>query len=192
MKTIRRALLPLAVWLAVVGLHVVWLGLFPERDAAQDRWVAVPSEASWFHAYVDGQSYFLGYSYGLSAAFAAVALRRWRERGEGGARRLALGSLGVSGIFSIAGCWLLGCCGSPMLGVYLSFFGAAFLPFAKPLVAGMTTVSIGAAWWWMSRRARMAPCTDAACGCEPVPTLAITRPRLGLVPGAPRGVPKSS
>ena len=180
MKTIRHALLTLAVWLAVVGLHVVWLGLFPERDAAQDRWVAVASEPSWIRAYVAGQSYWLGYSYGLSAAFAAVALRRWRERGEGGARKLALGSLGASGIFSIVGCWLIGCGGSPMLGV-LSLFGAAFLPFAKPLVAAITTVSIGAAWWWMSRRASTAPCTDAACGCEPAPKgLSITRSRLPL------------
>ncbi len=184
MKPIRRGLLPLAAFLLVVAAHFVWLGLFPERDPAQDRWVAVASERSWIREYVDGQSYFLGYAYGLSAAFAAIAVRRWRERGEGGARKLALGSLGASGLFSVVGCWLLGCCGSPMLGVYLSFFGAAFLPFAKPLVALITTVSIAAAWWWMSRRARTeAACTGAACGCEPEPApkpIALTGRKLDV------------
>ena len=41
---------------------------------------------------------------------------------------------------------MLGCCGSPMLAVYLSLFGAAFLPWAKPLIALLTTVTLFAAW----------------------------------------------
>ena len=39
-----------------------------------------------------------------------------------------------------------------MLPVYLSLFGAAFLPWAKPLVAGLTTLMIGATWLWLARR----------------------------------------
>ena len=74
----------------------------------------------------------------------------------------------------MAGCFLAGCCGSPMLGVYLSLFGASFLPWAKPLVAGLTTAMIAGSYWWMRRRERAccgaagdAGCaTQGACGCE--------------------------
>ena len=53
---------------------------------------------------------------------------------------------------AVAGCFLVGCCGSPMLGVYLSLFGAAFLPFAKPLAAGLSTLLILGSYWWMRRQ----------------------------------------
>jgi hypothetical protein len=39
-----------------------------------------------------------------------------------------------------------------MLVVYLSLFGARFLPLAKPSVAILTTISIMGAWWWMKSR----------------------------------------
>jgi hypothetical protein len=39
-----------------------------------------------------------------------------------------------------------------MLVVYLSLFGARFLPLAKPLAAILTTISIMGAWWWMKSR----------------------------------------
>jgi hypothetical protein len=74
-----------------------------------------------------------------------------------------------SGFLAVAGCFLLGCCGSPMLAVYLSLFGAGFLPFAKPLVAALTTLSILGAWCWVSRRGTggTAPaepaCTSTRC-----------------------------
>lgn len=144
--TIRRTLLPLMVFLGIVGVHFVWLGLFPERDPAQSRWADVPSDSSWLRSYVEGGNYWLGYSYGVSLAFAAAAFRAYRERRLTAGRNLALGGLSVSGVLAVAGCYLLGCCGSPMLAVYLSLFGAAFLPWAKPLVAGLTTVGLIAAW----------------------------------------------
>lgn len=88
------------------------------------------------------------------------------------ARNLAIGGVTLSGVLAVAGCFLLGCCGSPMLAVYLSLFGAAFLPFAKPLVAGLTAASLVAGWWWMKRRERLvlaeraASETNPACDCK--------------------------
>ncbi len=152
---IRRALLPLAVFLAVLTTHFVWLGLFPEQDPAQSRWAEVPdSGRSWMRDYLDGGGYWLGYSYGISLAFAAGGLRRYREQRLAASRNLALGSVSFSGALAVAGCYLLGCCGSPMLAVYLSFFGAAFLPWAKPLVALLTTVALIAGWGFSLRCAR--------------------------------------
>jgi len=151
---IRRILLPSAVFLAALGVHFVWQGLFPELDPAQSRWAELPAgENSWLKTYLDGGSYWLGYSYGVALAFAAVGLRRYREQRLAAGRNLALGGISISGVLALLGCYLLGCCGSPMLAVYLSIFGAAFLPWAKPLVAALTTVSLLAAWFFTLRRA---------------------------------------
>lgn len=171
---LRRALLPVVVFLAVGVAHYVWLGVFPERDPAQDRWAATPaaSEGSWLHRYLEAQSYWLGFSYALSLAFAAYALRRYREKRHCAARNLAVGGVTFSGFLAVLGCYLLGCCGSPMLAVYLNLFGAAFLPLAKPLVAVLTVTLTAAAWWWMWRRAKTLSvaqsdpaCEDPTCRC---------------------------
>lgn len=120
---------------------------------------------SWWQRYVETQSYYLGFSYACALGFASVALRRYRETRMGSARTMAVGGVSLSGALAVAGCYLLGCCGSPMIGVYLSLFGAAFLPWARPLVAAFTVLCIGAAWWRMNRAA--AACTS----CDP-PTAA--------------------
>jgi hypothetical protein len=149
----RRFLLPLAVFLGVAAAHFVWSGLFPEVDPVQARWASLAApETSWLHRYLASQSYWLGYSYALSLAFAVAALRRYREKRFCSAKTLTFGGLTLSGFLVLAGCFLVGCCGSPMLLVYLSLFGAGFLPLAKPLVAVVTMISIAGAWWWMTRR----------------------------------------
>jgi hypothetical protein len=158
-RTFRRGLLPVSVFFIVGIVHYVWLGAFPERDLIQSHWVAVPlvQDASWWHRYVETQSYWLGVSNALSLAFGAFALRRYREDRLCAERTLAIGSVTVSGVLAVAGCYLLGCCGSPMLMVYASVLGTAFLPWAKPLLALITLVSVSVAWWWMNRRRRCAP-----------------------------------
>ncbi len=151
----RRLVLPGAVFLAVLMFHFGWLGIFPECNPAQDRWSAISApQQTWLQRYVEAQGYWLGFSYAMSLSFAAVAFRRYREQSSCATRNVAIGSAALSGALPVAGCFLVGCCGSPMLVVYLNLFGAAFLPFAKPLVAGVTLISIILAWWWMSRNGR--------------------------------------
>lgn len=146
---LARAVLPAGVFVTVVAVHFTWLAVFPEQDQAQALWVTVAGGGSAFERYGETQAYWLGFSYALSLAFAVVALRRYREERFCAARNLAIGGVTLSGFLAVAGCYLIGCCGSPMLAVYLSLFGAAFLPLAKPLIAALTTVSIVVAWWWM-------------------------------------------
>ncbi len=147
-----QAVLPGAAFLAVMMFHFVWLGVYPERNPAQDRWSAISApQQTWLQRYVEAQSYWLGFSYATSLSFAVVAFRRYRERRSCATRKVAIGSAVLSGALPVVGCFLVGCCGSPMLVVYLNLFGAAFLPFAKPLMAGLTLISIILAWWWMSR-----------------------------------------
>lgn len=163
-----RSALPATVFLAVGMAHYLYLGSFPDEDPAQARWIAVPSPAtSWWTRYVETQSYWLGLSYAMSLTFAVVALQRYRERRLCGARNLAIGGITFSGFLAVAGCYLVGCCGSPMLIVYLNFFGASFLPLAKPLMAGVTALSLGLAWWWMLRAERRAT-SNASCDCGTV------------------------
>ncbi|MBI5017867.1 MAG: hypothetical protein HZB55_20540 [Deltaproteobacteria bacterium] len=143
--------MPLGVFAATVALHFVWLGLFPEQDPAQARWALLPDDRTWFGRYRESQSYWLSYSYGLSMAFASVSFRRYLRNRYCSAGRFAVGGATFAGILAVAGCYLIGCCGSPMLVVWLNLFGARFLPFAKPLLAALTTVSIAAAWVWIAR-----------------------------------------
>jgi hypothetical protein len=165
---IRRVMLSVLVFVIVVLIHFLWFGLFPARPDAQTLWEEVPTEqgSSWVGRYLEAQSYWLGYSYALPLAFASVALRRYREQRMSAARNLAIGGVTLSGFLAVAACFLIGCCGSPMLGVYLSLFGASFLPWAKPLVAGLTTVIIAASYWWMGSRSRKGK-SDNPC-CTPV------------------------
>lgn len=152
---LRRALLPVEVFAGVFAIHFLWVSLLPgeQCDATCATEATANNCAAWLPRYIESQSYWLGYSYGLSLAFAAVALRRYREQRLCSARTLAVGGVTLSGALAVVGCFLLGCCGSPMLPVYLSLFGATFLPLAKPLMAGLTTVMILASAWWLRRRA---------------------------------------
>jgi len=163
----RRILLYSGVFLLVILAHYILIGLFPERDPAAARWAVVgaATEPSWMQLYLQTQSYWLGFSYALSLTFAVYAFRRYREQRQGAAKNLAIGGVTFSGLLAVAGCYLIGCCGSPMLAVYLSLFGAAFLPFAKPLVALVTSVSILGAWWWLNRRrpSPVAPSSESSC-----------------------------
>lgn len=173
-RVLRRMALPALVFVGVATVHFVWVGLFPEENPNQQQWAAIPTpaEACWWKAYLETQSYWLGYSYALAFSFAVMALRWYREQGSCASRNAAIGGFTFSGLLAVGGCFLIGCCGSPMLIVYMNLFGAAFLPLAKPLMAGITTVSIAVAWIWMYRKSSIARnavnpdgSVDLACDC---------------------------
>lgn len=161
-KSFRRALLPMVTFFGFLALHYVWLGIF----SPQTRWVLLGDggRSSWMRRYVETESYWLGLSYAISLAFAVVCLRRYREERSCGAQQLAIGGVTFSGLLALAGCYLLGCCGSPMLAVYLSLFGTAFLPLAQPIVFSLTVLWILVGWWWMNQR-RAWPAARAARDC---------------------------
>jgi hypothetical protein len=149
-------LFPTISFITTFILHYIYLGLFPEQDPAQSGWAVIPIEVSWLGKYIEEQNYWLGYSYGLSLAFVVGAFEKYRQSRCRASGSLAVGGLGFSGVLALAGCFLVGCCGSPMLIVWINIFGVAFLPFAKPLVAIVSTVTMAVAWWWLSRKMRTA------------------------------------
>ena len=114
-------------------------------------------------AYWRGQDYFIGFSYALAAAFATWALSRSILFGQGRTvtAGAAAGGMTLVGALMAGGCFLIGCCGSPMLAVYLSLFGAKALGLGKPLMALVTLISVSFGYWCLSRRlARGSTCMD--------------------------------
>lgn len=166
-----RAALPVGIFILLIVVHAAWTLLFPERDPRQREWAdfASPGFRESLVAYGTSGNFWLGISYAFPVAFAAAAFRRYREERTSGARTFAVGGLTLSGGLGVAGCFLVGCCGSPMLAVYASLFGTKFLALARPLVALISFVSVTLGWWWLERRSQrcFSEGAPAACGCGP-------------------------
>ncbi|MFQ5963861.1 MAG: hypothetical protein ACE5KZ_06220 [Candidatus Scalinduaceae bacterium] len=75
------------------------------------------------------------------------------------------GGVGLAGGISLltivydVECFFTGCCGSPLLPVYLSFFGAKALDIAKPFIAVITTISVAIGYIWISKKLSSNKCT---------------------------------
>ena len=155
MTEVDRVAPPLVAFALIAALQVAWFYYFGGAVAGgDDGWATAP--ASWWDAYVAGGWYWLAYTYGLTGAFTVAMLQRFiaarRERGSGALEGgLAVGGLTVTGAIGASACFMLGCCGSPMLAVWVSVFGASCLPYEKPFIAGLTTVMLGLTWLWMAR-----------------------------------------
>lgn len=176
MKGILRLRVPAAVMAGVFLVHYGWFVLY----SPQARWMSLGGGASFlrFRPYLEAQGPWVAWSYGISLAFMAVAFRRYLETRACGPGVVTIGSLTFTGMLSVFICFLAGCCGSPMLAVYLNLFGASFLPLARPLIAILTTASVVLAWIWMNRRLRLATsCSNACSGLSRVNSK-IPPPRL--------------
>lgn len=153
------------VFVAVFGLHFGVVSWQHSRVAAQ--WVRIssaPDPSAWAR-YLERGDFWFGHSYALATTFTAFALAltiRQRRRAASG----VVGGMTLMGVLYGAGCFLIGCCGSPMLAVYLSLFGASVLGFLKPLVAIVTTLSVVASGIVIARRARTSSCPT----CQPTPS----------------------
>ena len=116
------------------------------------------AHTSWFTTYIKSQDYYLSFSYALAAGFAAYALSFWAAN-----RRTAVagGVAGISlaGIIWGAACFLTGCCGSPMLGVYISLMGTKATWFGKPFTAAVTVLSVLFGYVMIHRKG----CNDGCC-----------------------------
>ena len=132
--------IPAVIFVAVFVAHALYMGAC--AASAPSGWSdfgmsATASGPLGLGAYWRGQDYFIGFSYALGASFAAWALTRcisFRQArvAAGGA---AVGGITLVGVLMAGGCFLIGCCGSPMLAVYMSLFGSRALGVGKPLTA---------------------------------------------------------
>lgn len=159
-----RKSFPLLAGGAVLLAHLAWR-LFSLAPAADDGWgtVAAPL-AERFSQYLSGDGVWLGLSYALAAWFTVFALFTLRANRRKAAAGAAGGAAILAGLYGV-GCFMLGCCGSPMLAVYLGLFGAKGAGLAGPLMLGLTAASVGLGWWWM-RRKQKCGCGPSCCGQE--------------------------
>jgi len=135
--------------------YTVW-----KAETIAKQWVRVDN-VSTLSRYFTHYDFFMGLSYSLAAAFTVYALQKFLINRKGSASGL-LGGITLTGILAVGGCFLLGCCGSPMLAVYLGLFGASFLGFTKPLVFVLTAASVGIGFYWLNKKMKN---SDDSCGC---------------------------
>lgn len=100
----------------------------------------------------------IGLSFALALTFAFYAWSRFRRDRSRKAENATLGGLGITGLIYAAGCFVIGCCGSPMLGVWLGLVGPHFVPLAKPLVFLITVISVSWGWWNLNLKAKAEAC----------------------------------
>jgi hypothetical protein len=184
---IVRKLLPAVVFVAVFVAHALFVGSFATSTPSgwTDSGISAAAAGPFgLGAYWRGQDYFLGFSYALGAAFATWALNSciFLKQERAVAAGAAAGGITLVGVLMAGGCFLIGCCGSPMLAVYLSLFGAKALGLGKPLTALVTLASVSCGYWCLSRRfARGGVCVDACCSAEGTPPeiAGIARSKIG-------------
>jgi hypothetical protein len=107
--------------------------------------------------FIDGE-YFLGLSYALAIAFTVFALSRFKFDRSKGIVGIFSG-VTLSAVLYAFGCFLVGCCGSPMVAVYAGLFGSSFLGLTKPIIFIITLFSIGIGYWMLQRKPEGKICT---------------------------------
>lgn len=178
--------LPVIVFLAVLAVHALYIRHVSAAPA--DVWAdadVIPSSGPWgLGPYLLAQEYFQGFSYALGAAFSTWAIGQFVRTRRAAMAAGAAGSVTLVGLLMAAGCFLIGCCGSPMLGVYLALFGAKALGIGKPLMALVTFLSVSIGFFVLSRRFTRGNGADVSC-CEGAVCLAATIPDNAAKVGTP-------
>lgn len=141
---------PLITFISVFFSHAIY-SIWKSSQISK-QWVKVENVSS-LSLYFKQQNFFLSFSYGLAFAFTIYAIQKFIQNRKSGAGGVISG-ITLTGILYFATCFLLGCCGSPMLAVYLSLFGSRFLGFTKPLIAIITTISVLIGYFWIEKKTK--------------------------------------
>ncbi|GBC95664.1 hypothetical protein HRbin16_01456 [bacterium HR16] len=154
--------LPPLVFIFVISAHAAYWSRIKEQlicivdeqgKCIEDRVVYTASASlsrEGFKHYIERQDFFLGISYALALAFVVYALMQWRRNCKQAIAGATLGT-GLASALWAGACFLVGCCGSPMLGVWLGLFGAKALGMTKPLIATATLLSVGCGYFCLRR-----------------------------------------
>ena len=136
---------PVAVFLA----HLIWNVTVPFRSTSGVLYMAPPIEKRiWAH--IAGDGLWFGASYALAVCFIVIALGRFRDRRREALAGAAGGTVLAGGIYAF-GCFMLGCCGSPMAVVWLSLLGGRYANLGGVFLFIVTLLSTSAGLWMLSR-----------------------------------------
>ena len=158
-KKITYSITSFFVILSVHFAYSIW-----QTVETANKWKQI-KEINPFLQYFERQDFFLGLSYALTAAFTAYAVTNFLQKRKNGIAG-TVGGFTLAGLLYFAGCFLTGCCGSPMLAVYLSLFGSSIIGFAKPITAGLTAVSVMFGFVWINRKSKTKVCSSNDVCCE--------------------------
>lgn len=164
MKGGRARLVAASILFVLVFVAHGWYSMYGAVEEASSRWVelAPAGFSDRLHGYFTGGGLWLGYSYALAGAFALWTALDWLGRRESGVK--AVGGFSLSGAVAGAACFMTGCCGSPMLGVWVGLLGASAAPYLGPFAALVSTLSLFAAARLM-RRGKSGACGSDKCNC---------------------------
>lgn len=147
-KIIMKAFYPSATFILIFLVHAVysiWKPLGNPEECVQSE------NISPLVLYFNRQDFFLGFSYALAGSFTVYAFLRFLQNRRCGVVGI-LGGFTLTGGLYIVGCFLLGCCGSPMPFIYMSILGTSFLKFTKPIIAVITTISVIIGYFWIEKK----------------------------------------
>lgn len=148
---IVKIIILLVVFVTIFLLHLLYFRL-TEGGCGSTPWV---------RKYINEQEYFLGISYALSFAFMAFAFLKFKEK-----RKEALKAAAGSGFLAVAlwlSCFFFGCCGSPMLIVYLNLIGISSLKVPKMFLLLMTVIFVSIGYIWLSKKSPVTCCNGKPC-----------------------------
>lgn len=148
---VKKTVITLSTFIVVFILHTVYFKLIE----------GACSYTSWFKRYIQEEEYFLGISYALSIAFVAFAFLKFKENRRK-ALKVALGG-GTLAIILWFLCFLFGCCGSPMLIVYLNLIGISSLKIPKLALLVMTIIFIGIGYTRLIKKSPESCCNSKPC-----------------------------
>ena len=148
---IKKITVSLTTFITVFMLHLFYYKITESSCAG----------SGWFQKYIMEQEYVLGISYALSFAFMAFAFLKFKENRKK-ALKAALGG-GILAIILWFLCFLFGCCGSPMLIVYLNLIGLSKLKVPKLVLLIMTVIFVGIGYIWLIRKSPKGCCNGRPC-----------------------------
>ena len=152
---VKKTIIPLVTFITVFVLHLLYFKLTEGTCGS----------VSWFQRYVKEQEHFLGISYALSFAFMAFAFLKFKENRKN-ALKAAIGG-GLLAVILWFLCFLLGCCGSPMLIVYLNLIGLSSLKVSKLALLVITIIFIGIGYIWLIKKSSKVCCNGRPCKEDP-------------------------
>jgi hypothetical protein len=154
--------LSIVAFLITLGIHFFRVSseLEPNTLWIDSGELSAQPGISGYELYFLEKEYFLGLSYALAIAFTVFAISRLKINRNKGFLGVFSG-VSLSAALYTFGCFLIGCCGSPMAIVYAGLFGSSFFGFTKPFIFLITSLSVVLGYWRMARIPK-----DKCCSVE--------------------------